>query len=126
MASTANDAPEGRTQRSPRRRVALGGTLETLNGVEAVSVRNLSCTGAMVEAETVPDTGREVILKAPGLDCFATVVWSDGCRCGLRFDEPLTQAQVLELHRITPDAVSRAEARAAEEWFQSQGRYARL
>lgn len=126
MDSTATDPAPDQTPRSPRRRVVLIGTVETLSGCTTVSLRNLSCTGAMVEADRAPEAGKEVILKAPGLDCFATVVWSDGRRCGLRFDEPLTQAQVLELHRVTPEVVRSAEARAAAEWFQSQGRYARL
>lgn len=112
--------------RSPRRRVVLNGTLETLSGTLRVELRNLSCTGALVEGESVPDAGRELVLKAPGLDCFARVVWSDGERCGLQFDEPLSTAQVLELHRITPDAVRSAELDAAAEWYLSQGRYARM
>ena len=117
---------EMETPRSPRRRVALNGILEMLSGTTSVAVRNLSCTGALVEGEAVPDAGRELVLKAAGLDCFATVVWSDGQRCGLQFDEPLTTAQVLELHRITPDAVRSAELDAAAEWYMSQGRYARM
>jgi len=119
-------AGAGQQPRSPRRRVALGGTLEMLSGNLSVDVRNLSCTGALVEGERVPDAGRDVVLKAPGLDCFGTVVWSDGSRCGIRFDEPLSQAEVVELHRITPEAVRSAELDAAAEWFRSQGRYARI
>ena len=112
--------------RSPRRRVVLNGTLETLSARISVALKNLSCTGAMVEGESVPDHGRDVILKTAGLELFATIVWSDGHRCGLHFDEPLSPAQVLELHRITPAAVQSAELQAAAEWFQTQGRYANI
>ena len=107
--------------RSPRRRTVFNGTLETLSSRARVAVRNISCTGAMVEGEAVPQPGRDLILKAETLDLFCSVIWSDGQRCGLRFDEPLSPEQVLELHRITPEKVRSAELKAAAEWYRSQG-----
>jgi hypothetical protein len=100
--------------------------LETVTGVQKVAVKNLSCTGAMIEGTTVPPTGREVILRAGPLDCFAEVVWTEGNRCGLRFDEPIEMSEVLGLHRITAEAVEEASRTAAAEWFLSQGAHARI
>ncbi len=110
------------TPRSPRRKVVFSGTIETLTGKIRVAVKNVSCTGALVEGEGLPPPGRDVVLHAEDLQLFASVVWQDGERCGLHFDEPLTQAQVLELHRITPAAVHSAELKAAAEWYNSQTR----
>ena len=112
--------------RSPRRRVVLRGRVESLNGHFPVSVKNLSCTGAMVEGASVPLSGRDVILRAGTLDCFATVVWSEGNRCGLRFDEPIDMADVLALHQITAEHVEHQEMQSMVEWFQTQGRFARM
>ena len=120
-ARSSSDVP-----RSPRRKTALNGTLETLSAKFNVAVRNISCTGAMVEGETVPPPGRDVILHAWGLEFFCSVVWSDGQRCGLCFDEALSPQLVLALHNITPEEVRSAELRAAAEWYQSQGLHARI
>jgi hypothetical protein len=84
-------------------------------------VRNISCTGMMIEGDNVPEPGRDLVIKAAGLEFFGTVIWSDGLRCGIRFDEPLQPAQVLELHRISPERVRCEEINAAAEWFRSQG-----
>jgi hypothetical protein len=113
------------TPRSPRRKTAINGTLETLTSRFKVAIRNVSCTGAMVEGESVPPPGKDVILNAEGMELFCSVVWSDGQRCGLHFDEPLQPAQVIELHRITPEQVRSAELKAAAEWYLSHGSYAR-
>lgn len=122
---TRGEAP-GQMARSPRRRVILTGSLESVTGVQKVAVRNISCTGAMIEGTTVPPAGREVILKAGPLDCFSRVVWTEGNRCGLEFDEPIDMADVLALHGVTAEAAAQAERESAAEWFLSQGRHARM
>jgi hypothetical protein len=110
------------TPRSPRRKVVFSGTLETMSSKLRVAVKNVSCTGAMVEGEGLPPPGRDVVLHMEDLELFCSVVWTDDGHCGLHFDEPLTQPQVLELHRITPEAVHSAELRAAAEWYNAQTR----
>ncbi len=116
----------GQLARSPRRRVILSGMLESVTGIQKVAVRNLSCTGAMIEGTTVPPAGREVILKAGPLDCFGRVVWTEGNRCGLHFDEPIEMSDVLALHRITAEAVEQASQQEAAEWFLGGGIHARM
>ena len=110
------------TPRSPRRKVVFSGILETLTSKVRVAVKNVSCTGALVEGEDLPPQGRDVILHMEGLELFCSVVWADGSRRGLHFDEELPLAQVLELHRITPEEVRSAEIKAAAEWYNSQTR----
>jgi hypothetical protein len=54
-----------------------------------VRLRNVSPTGALIECEKSPREGAEVILdlgKAGSVT--ATVSWTVGDHCGLRFDEP--------------------------------------
>ena len=107
--------------RSARRKTAFKGVLETLVGPVRVAIRNISCTGALIEGEVIPSAGRDGVLKAEDLELFCSIVWSDGVRGGLAFDEPLTPEQVLELHRITPEAVRSAEIKAAAEAYILQG-----
>jgi hypothetical protein len=50
-----------------------------------VKVRNMSMSGALVEAPTVPATGSEARLVRGSLAMPCTVAWSAEGRCGLRF-----------------------------------------
>jgi hypothetical protein len=109
--------------RSPRRRMAFNGTFETVIGRGGVAVRNISCTGAMIEGEDMPQPGRDIILRAAGMEFFGTVMWTEGRRCGVRFDEPLDMTEVLELHRITPQQVRSEELEAAARWMGSRHRF---
>jgi hypothetical protein len=54
-------------------------------GALPVKVRNLSPTGAMVEAATLPANGAAVRLRRGALHIAGGVVWSAGKRCGLAF-----------------------------------------
>ena len=118
---TPEESAKPERPRSPRRRMAFKGVIETSSDKGTVSIRNLSCTGAMVEGENLPNTGRDIILTFKGLELFGRVVWCDGRRCGLHFDEELNSSQVLELHQITPEQVRSEELNAAAKWYKSHG-----
>ena len=105
--------------RSPRRRVCIKATFETVGARGTVAVRNVSCTGMQIEGDDLPAAGKDILLTAAGLELFGTVVWNDGSRCGIAFDEPLAPAKVLELHRITPEQVRSEELNAAAEWLRT-------
>src|SRR5687767_10276446 len=104
--------------RSPRRRVCFKGTFQTHGARGEVAVRNISCTGMMIEGEGLPQPGKDILLTAAGLELFGTVMWNDGERCGVAFEEPLEPATVLELHRITPEQVRAEELNAAAAWYR--------
>ena len=127
LPAETNQGEQGKTlvPRQPRRRVALSGRLETLSDRHALSVKNLSCKGALVEGEDLPDVGREGVLVANRLDCYCRVVWADGDRRGLEFDEPIEMSLVLELHNIIPDPRLGTEEEV-RQWFEAQGKFARI
>lgn len=112
----------GKGGRSPRRRVLLTGMFHSLTSSAAASVRNLSCTGASIECEVPLKVGGEGVLEAGQLDALCRVVWTKGEVYGLKFDQPLPNCLVLELHRITESDVKRAQSTAAKEWFETQSR----
>lgn len=112
---------EGLTGRraTARVRLALPARIETIRGMQSVTLVNLSQTGAQVAAEEVPAAGSELVLMCGAIDVFATVKWSRDGRCGLRFDEPVGREELLSL-RQEADAAARApdaaQWRAAREW----------
>jgi len=114
--------PSVKPARSPRRRVLLSGTFHSLTSSCPVKVRNLSCTGASIDCEGTLKIDAEGVLEAEHLDCLCRVIWRKGTLYGLKFDEPLHNNVVLELHRITASDVQRAEATATREWFDRAAR----
>ena len=106
--------------RSPRRRVVVNGNFHSLTGTYRISIRNLSCTGALIECPQSLTVGKEGVLGAEWIDQFCRIVWNDGNLYGLQFDTPLAMDVVLEVHRITGDDVKRAESLAAEQWWKNQ------
>ena len=120
------DSPNDRSEptrpnrvRSPRRRVVVDGTFQALTGTFRIAIRNLSCTGALIQCGQTLQVGKEGVLQGANIDQFCRIVWTDGSLYGLQFDEPLSMDVVLELHRITGDDVQRAASKAAEDWWRN-------
>ncbi len=121
------DSPNGRASapreagrtRSPRRRVVIDGIFHALTGTYRIAIKNLSCTGALIQCDQPLTVGKEGVLGGKNLDHFCRIVWTDGRHYGLQFDTPLAMDVVLELHRITGDDVDRAATKEAEEWWRS-------
>lgn len=112
--------PRAKPGRSPRRRVLIDGMLDLLSTSHAVAVRNLSCTGALIECDAALTVGAEGVLRAEGLDRLCRAIWRKGKLYGVAFDEPLATAQVVDIHRITEHDLKRAETEAARDWFRYQ------
>ena len=127
LPAETDEGEEGKVlvQRQPRRRVALSGRFETLSSRHSLSIKNLSCKGALVEGEELPEIDREGVLVSDRLDCYCRVVWADGDRRGLEFDEPIEMSLVIELHNIMPDPRLGAEEEV-RQWFEAQGKFARI
>lgn len=124
IASNAGMSPEpdGKAPRSPRRRVLLAGQYQSLAGTFRVDVRNLSITGAAIACAAELKLGSEGVLLAGGLDCLCRVVWHRGGLFGLKFEEPLHNSIVLELHRVTSEDVKHAERVATHVWYHRDAR----
>ncbi|HEY0114491.1 MAG TPA: PilZ domain-containing protein, partial [Allosphingosinicella sp.] len=112
----------GSSSRSPRRRVLLSGTFHSITSSCPAEIRNLSCTGAAIKCDTALKVGAEGVLQAGFLDCLCRVIWQKGNVFGIKFDQPLHNNIVLDLHRVTEADVRRAQSSAAKEWFETQSR----
>src|SRR3546814_10132049 len=71
----------------------------------AVTLRNISCTGAMVEGDDLPPNGRTVALRRGDIDELADVVWVRGNFCGVHFFDEIAYERILELAAL-PDRKS--------------------
>jgi len=52
---------------------------------------DLSCSGALAHCETPPGTGTYLIVEALGMQASGRVMWANGKRFGIQFNQPLTQ-----------------------------------
>lgn len=94
LALVANEEDADHRRACARHRVLLSAKLVTTTGETGVKLRNLSTVGAMAEGDGLPTPGSDLILRRGALDIFATVVWNADHRCGLLFDEPLSDDEV--------------------------------
>ena len=76
-------------RRDPRKNLFLTATLVTGGVSRAVRVRNLSASGALVEAANLPATGAAATLQRGSLHCECVFVWQAGGRGGLKFADPI-------------------------------------
>jgi hypothetical protein len=75
--------------------VLLSATLVTITGEYAVTLRDLSTGGAGIEARKPLPVGSDVILRRRATEFFGTIVWSEGARAGIAFDEPISATDLM-------------------------------
>lgn len=63
--------------------------------VTPVRVRNISRTGALVEAASLPVVGTAVRLSRASLSVAGAIVWAEGAKAGVQFDSPIAVANWL-------------------------------
>ena len=131
LPNLAADAVEGLIGRrgASRARVQLNAALETTTDEAPVLVRNLSCTGAMLEGRNLPPVNRTAVLKRGGIEAMGVVVWQAGERCGFHFFDPIAHNLVVEEARRPPETPAKVEkfhwttcnnAVTAEQWRKAQ------
>ena len=76
-----------------------------LGRFRAVALLELSRTNARVSGHDLPPAGAELIFKSDAVEVFATAAWTESDRCGLLFEEPLTERQLGSIGRKTTSAV---------------------
>lgn len=95
---TPSPVPVGRRS-APRLRLSLPGQMIAVDRVHTCILTSLSRTGAQVAILDALREGEGAILRCVVINQFAIVARSEFGRNALIFDEPLTDAQVLEVRR---------------------------
>lgn len=139
-------AAEGRSEdevttgrrETQRARVHLSAMLVATTREYAVTLRNISCTGAMVEGDDLPPNGRTVALRRGDMDELADVVWVRGNFCGIHFLDEIAYEKVLDFAALPPEAkaekgqnnyvapTDRDDRLSAEEWARAKLRASRI
>lgn len=76
-----------------RTNLYLAAVLACQGSRSAVTVRNLSATGALVRARTPIAASGSVTLVRGSLSVTGTMAWTDGLNGGVNFDEPIVLAE---------------------------------
>jgi len=113
------DGPGGR-RRAQREPVLLNAALLALGCSRAVTLVDVSRTGARMTLPEPMRRGQQVWLKLPDTEVFGSVKWIDGDSCGIAFDSPLDDRELALLrakgrfvlvHGLAPE-----EQMALEDW----------
>lgn len=89
LAASPITATVARKRTPPRSRVYVIACLCSRDGWEQVRLRDLSRTGALVEATNAPPVGSTVRLVRGSTTVEARVAWTDSTWFGVEFTEPL-------------------------------------
>ena len=73
----------------------MGALYTSGRSVTPVRIRNISRTGALVEAPSLPAVGTTVRLSRASLSASGTLVWAEDCKAGVQFDSPISVANWL-------------------------------
>jgi hypothetical protein len=95
MLSLVGDEADAFHGARARLRLLLAAKLVTTTGEIAVKLRELSPTAAVVTGDRFPSVGTDIILKRGHLEALATIVWTDGTRARLEFEDPLNESDLL-------------------------------
>lgn len=87
--------------------------VETLLSRNPGFILNLSCNGAMVYSQELPQVGASVVLRCGPLDVLGTVMWAEQGRFGIQFDEPIPEEVVVGMRREA-DAAARQAMQSGE------------
>ena len=119
------DGPGGH-RAAAREPVLLRVALHTLSSSRAVTLFDVSTTGARMSMPEPLRCGQALWLKIPPSEIFATVAWVGNDDCGIHFDDPLddselamlrTKGKVVMIHGLSPD-----ELLGAEDWTTNLAR----
>lgn len=93
--ATRHDDRERR--RNDRGSVTLAGTLNTPAQTRFANLIDVSASGCQIQGRDHPKVGEFVKLRIKNFAIFATVAWREEEKCGLCFDEKLSNELMQEL-----------------------------
>ncbi|MEE4205099.1 MAG: PilZ domain-containing protein [Erythrobacter sp.] len=108
---------------APRLRVSLPAQLVSIEGKQPCVLMNLSRTGAQVAVVAAVRFGEGAVLRCAGLEVFGEVIRSEYGLNALRFEQPLSDAQVLEIRHYNDtfeDRERRALIDTARNWVSGE------
>lgn len=89
----ATSFPSNR-RRADREQVMLAGSAYGLSRSRSVIVSDLSPSGAQLDGRDLPKAGEDLVMVSGPLDTMATVVWCTAEKCGIRFDDTISDLTI--------------------------------
>jgi hypothetical protein len=83
------------SRRHQRSNVLLTAALESGDVSLAVTLRNLSHDGALVQGAELPAEAQRVLFRRQGLSVASRVAWAHGDFAGIAFESPLSPSELL-------------------------------
>ena len=118
----AFDPPSQAMRAASRTNLYLAATLVGRRSRLAVTLRNLSATGALVRARVPLQGDGPVSLIRGSLRVEGMLAWTDGCSGGLSFDEPIDLAEWAPAASRGQSAVDQRIAHSRDEIGQLDAR----
>jgi hypothetical protein len=84
------NAPAHEHRTEPRSNIFVTATLYAAGGSTPVRIRNMSHSGALVEAAALPSSGQPIRLSRGSLSVAGQIMWVAGPRAGLHFASPVS------------------------------------
>ena len=100
-----DESNTSQNRRARRSNVLLAASLELSGAVVAVKLRNLSTEGALIEGDSLPVEGSEVLFRRNDLSVTSRLAWVHENQAGVAFNRPIPAEDVL---RNIPKPRSRA------------------
>lgn len=91
---------QGEKRASIRKAVRVPGLVETGNETFTTQVINIDPAGAMLEINGSIRPGSSIFLRCGDIEARALVMWADGNRCGVKFNQSqIPRAVEQQVHR---------------------------
>jgi len=125
-----DESSTSQNRRARRSNVLLAASIELSGAVVPVKLRNLSTEGALIEGDSLPVAGAEVLFRRNELSVNSRVAWVHENHAGVAFKSPIPQEDVLRnipkpryraplnfrRPALAVRALSADERRLAESW----------
>ena len=90
-----DESSNSQNRRNKRSLVLIAARLRIAGESVEVRLRNLSCNGALLEADIPPSVGSEVVFERGDTVAPARVAWGQNSRFGIQFHQPIEEHEVL-------------------------------
>jgi hypothetical protein len=69
-----------------------------MDAYQYFEVLDLSTYGGKLTGENLPPRGKTALFRLNGYETLCKIIWSDGTRCGLQFEEPIPPRVLKHFH----------------------------
>lgn len=83
----------------PRTAVVLAASALAIARSRSVIVTDVSLEGAQLGGKDLPPPGDDVLMLVGSLDAMGTVMWREGDKCGVQFDEAIADETIVQMKR---------------------------